>query len=61
MTETEIKELGEEWATYYGYDNYQAILDEYGDEMNCEVGFEVLYQKVQELLIQKLLKCNEIA
>lgn len=56
VTEAEIKELGEEWATYYGYDNYQAILDEYGDEMNCEVGFEVLYQKVQELLIQKAVE-----
>lgn len=53
VTEAEIKELGEEWATYYGYDNYQGILDEYGDEMNCEVGFEVLYQKVQKLLIEK--------
>lgn len=53
VTEAEIKELGEEWAAYYGYDNYQGILDEYGDEMNCEVGFEVLYQKVQKLLIEK--------
>ena len=56
VTESEIKELGEEWATYYGYDNYQGILDEYGDEMNCEVGFEVLYQKVQKLLIEKAVE-----
>ncbi|MCI8427557.1 MAG: trigger factor [Lachnospira sp.] len=56
VTETEIKELGEEWAQYYGYDNYQGILDEYGDEMNCEVGFEVLYQKVQKLLIEKAVE-----
>lgn len=56
VTEDEIKNLGEEWATYYGYDNYQGILDEYGDEMNCEVGFELLSQKVQELLVQKVVE-----
>jgi len=56
VTETEIKELGEEWASYYGYDNYQGILDEYGDEMNCEVGFEVLNQKVQEFLLSNCVE-----
>ena len=30
--------------------NYQEILDNYGNEMNSEVGYEVLYQKVQNFL-----------
>lgn len=46
----EINDMGAELAEYYGYENYQEILDEYGNEMNSEVGYEVLYQKMQEFL-----------
>jgi trigger factor len=46
----EIIALGEEWATEYGYDDYQEILDTYGNEMNAEVGFEVLTEKVQDFV-----------
>lgn len=46
----EIFELGEEWADSYGYDSYQEILDSYTNEMNAEVGFEVLTEKVQNFV-----------
>lgn len=46
----EINDMGAELAEYYGYENYQEILDTYGNEMNSEVGYEVLYQKMQEFL-----------
>lgn len=46
----EINDMGAELAKNYGYDSYQAILDSYSNEMNAEVGYELLYQKVQEFL-----------
>lgn len=46
----DINEMGGQLASYYGYTDYQEILDNYGNEMNSEVGYEVLYQKVQEFL-----------
>lgn len=46
----EINDMGAQLADYYGYTNYQEILDNYGNEMNSEVGYEVLYQKVQNFL-----------
>lgn len=46
----EINDMGAQLADYYGYENYQEILDNYGNEMNAEVGYEVLYQKIQEFL-----------
>lgn len=46
----EINDMGAQLADYYGYADYQEILDNYGNEMNSEVGYEVLYQKAQEFL-----------
>lgn len=46
----EINDMGTQLADYYGYESYQEILDSYGNEMNAEVGYEVLYQKMQEFL-----------
>lgn len=46
----EINDMGTQLADYYGYESYQEILDSYGNEMNAEVGYEVLYQKIQEFL-----------
>lgn len=50
VTADEINDMGAELAEYYGYESYQEILDTYGNEMNSEVGYEVLYQKMQEFL-----------
>lgn len=50
----EINSTGEELASYYGYTDYQEILDTYGREMNSEIGYQVLYQKVVEFV------CNNV-
>ena len=46
----DITSTGEELASYYGYNDYQEILDTYGEEMNSEIGYQVLYQKVVEFV-----------
>lgn len=50
VTADEINELGESLASYYGYDSYGAITDSLGNEINCEVGYEYLYGKVEEIV-----------
>jgi trigger factor len=50
VTADEINDMGAQLADYYGYTDYQEILDSYGNEMNAEVGYEVLYNKVQAFL-----------
>ncbi|WP_158556585.1 MULTISPECIES: FKBP-type peptidyl-prolyl cis-trans isomerase [Clostridia] len=42
--------MEEKFASYYGYNDYQEILDTYGREMNSEIGYQVLYQKVVEFV-----------
>lgn len=46
----DINDMGAQLASYYGYTDYQEILDTYGNQMNSEVGYEVLYQKVQDFI-----------
>ena len=46
----DISNTGNEVASYYGYSDYQTMVDKYGKELNAELGYEVLYQKVQEFL-----------
>ena len=46
----DINSTGEELASYYGYNDYQEILDTYGKTMNAEIGYQVLYQKVVEFV-----------
>lgn len=46
----DINDMGAQLASYYGYADYQEILNSYGNEMNSEVGNEVLFQKVHEFL-----------
>lgn len=50
VTADEINTTGEELASYYGYDNYDAILSEYGNEMNAEIGYQCLYTNVTNFL-----------
>lgn len=56
VTADEITTTGADLATYYGYENYQDILDTYGNEMNAEVGYEVLYQKTLEFICEKAVE-----
>ncbi len=55
----EINALGAEWAEQYGYDSYQEILDNYTKEMNAEVGFEVLSEKVQNFINDNCVEVTE--
>ncbi|MGN0320987.1 MAG: hypothetical protein ACI4D1_08750, partial [Lachnospira sp.] len=50
----ESNSTGEELAAYYGYDGYQEILDTYGKEMNSEIGYQVLYQKVTDYICENV-------
>lgn len=50
VTADDINDMGAQLASYYGYTDYQEILDTYGNEMNSEIGYEVLYQKVQDFI-----------
>ena len=59
VTADEINEMGEQWAADYGYNNYQEILDAYTKEMNAEVGFEVLSQKVQDFVNENAKEVTE--
>lgn len=46
----DIISLGGEYAEYYQYDNYDAIVDEYGKLFNSELGYGVLTDKVKDIL-----------
>ena len=46
----EIKETGKQLASYYGYDSYDAVIEQGGKEINSEIGYQILYQKVQEFI-----------
>lgn len=46
----DIKSLGNEYAEYYQYDSYDAIVEEYGKLFNAELGYGVLTEKVRDLV-----------
>ena len=53
VTADAINQMGADYADYYGYDSYSTILDEYGKEMNCEIGYQVMYNDIIEFLADK--------
>ncbi|MGN0317838.1 MAG: FKBP-type peptidyl-prolyl cis-trans isomerase [Lachnospira sp.] len=46
VSEEEIMQKGEEVAELYEYENFDAIIAQFGKEMICEAGYEVLCDKV---------------
>lgn len=50
VTDDEVATEGASWASQYGYDSYDDILSEYGNEVNQEVGYSVLSTKVLNFL-----------
>ena len=44
--EEDIKKLGNDMAHYYGFDNYEAMLAQYEDQVRESAVFEALYNKV---------------
>ena len=54
VTADDINSTGAELASYYGYDDYNDILDTYGKTMNSEIGYQVLYQKVVDFVCENV-------
>ena len=54
VSEDEINSYGNDLAQYYGYDDFNAIVDAVGSEVVSEIGHEILYQKVVEF------ECSQI-
>ena len=54
VSEDEINSDGNDLAQYYGYDDFNAIVDAVGSEVVSEIGYEILYQKVVEF------ECSQI-
>lgn len=54
VSEDEINSYGNDLAQYYGYDDFNAIVDAVGSEVVSEIGYEILYQKVVEF------ECSQI-
>lgn len=54
VSEDEINSYGNDLAQYYGYDDFNAIVDAVGSEVVSEIGYEILYQKVAEF------ECSQI-
>ena len=44
--EEDIKKIGDDMARYYGFDNYEAMIEQYGDTVKDSALFEALYSKV---------------
>ena len=54
VSEDAINSSGNDLAQYYGYDDFNAIVDAVGSEVVSEIGYEILYQKVVEF------ECSQI-
>lgn len=50
VTADDIADFGKNLASYYGYDSFDSIINSIGQEINCEVGYEYLYGKVEEIV-----------
>ena len=48
----EFNNAAREFVSAYGYDSYQDMIYQYGSEMNCAVGYNILYDKVAALLAE---------
>ena len=55
----DINKAGEELASYYGYNSYQDIVEQYGAEVNCDTGYQVLYNKVSTLIAENSNEVKE--
>lgn len=51
INEEDIKNEGDKQAEIYNYSGYEEIISQYGNEMNTELGYQVLYQHVKDFLI----------
>lgn len=47
----DITFLGGTLAAYYGFDDFNALIKQYGKKINCELGYQSLYSKVASYVI----------
>ncbi len=50
VSSDDIKALGNEYAEYYEYESYDAIVKEFGKLFNAELGYGVLSEKVRDIV-----------
>ena len=46
----DITQEGNDIALYYGYGSYQELVEQYGQILNAETGYRVVYNKVSEIV-----------
>nr|DAJ61861.1 MAG TPA: trigger factor [Caudoviricetes sp.] len=51
VSSEDIINKGNEQAELYDYNGYEDIVTQYGNEMNTELGYAVLYTKVMDFLV----------
>ncbi len=44
----DLTKFGNQYASYYGYTSYQQLIEKYGKQLNCEVGYNTLRAKTAE-------------
>lgn len=54
VTADDINSTGAELASYYGYDDYDDIINTYGKTMNAEIGYQILYQKIVDFVCENV-------
>lgn len=57
--EDELNSYGNDLATYYGYDDFNAIIDAVGNEVISEVGYQILYNKVIEFVCSQIIEVEQ--
>lgn len=50
VEQKEIESLGEETAKQYEFDSYKALYKEFGDDIDLEMGYQILWDKVFNLV-----------
>ena len=50
VTAKDITNQGAELAQQYNMGTFQDLVEQYGTILNCEMGYQVLYNKVSELI-----------
>lgn len=46
----DLTKFGNQYASYYGYNSYQELVEKYGLKLNAEVGYNTLRAKVAEFM-----------
>lgn len=50
VVQDEVESLGEDTAKQYEYDSYRELYEEFGDDIELEMGYQILWDKVFNLI-----------